>query len=130
MRLRLFLLLSLVSFAPAVPANPLAGASLDSYRWQRDKEFAAQAGERFFADLKAVSPEVAANVEDAVRYRLQSEEAARFARQQRYVLAAYAVLWALLVVFAVMLSLRQRRIAREMEELAARLSGKAGGGAA
>lgn len=121
MRLRWMILVVLVAFAPAARANPLSGTNLDSYRWQRDSEFAAQAGERFLGDLKALSPEVAANLEDAVRYRLQSDEARKFAHQQRFVIAAYAVLWAILVVFAVVLARRQQRIARELDDLEQRL---------
>lgn len=117
----LIALVATVATGAAGRANPLSSLDLARYEWQRDKEFAAQAGQRFLDDLKARSPEVAANVEDAVRYKIQAEEARKFARQRRFVIAAYGTVWAVVALFAAAIFARQRRLAAQIEELESRL---------
>ncbi|MBI4511386.1 MAG: hypothetical protein HY698_17265 [Deltaproteobacteria bacterium] len=119
-------MLMLFGLAPSIPAqaNPLAKLSdedLSSYRWQRDKEFFAQAGARFLEDLRSRDKELAAAVLDAARYDIQQEEADKFARQKKFVLAAYGVLWGILVVFVTAIWLRQRRLTAALDDLEQKL---------
>ncbi len=116
-----FVFLAVLALSPLVSANPLSDADLSVYRWQRDREFSAQAGERFMQDLRTKSPEVAANVEDAVRYEIQSDEAQKFAHQKKFVLAAYGVLFAIFVLFAYVMARRQRALFTALGELEAKL---------
>ena len=85
------------------------------------KQTAAELGQDFLRDLSARSPSVAANVRDAIRYELQAEEAAKFTHQKAFVITAYGVIWALLVLFVVVLWLRQHRLDRELHDLETRL---------
>lgn len=107
--------------AHATAVKDLSDEDLAPYKWQRDKENAAQAGERFMKDLWARSPEVAANVEDAVRYKIQDQETKKFFRHRRAVIVAYAVLWVVVAGFALSLWLRQRKLVEELRDLEAKL---------
>jgi len=134
MRLRLVLVLSaaLAAAAPAAagaqPATPLTklnDAELGTYHAEKGKETPASAGRRFLDDLSARDAVIASNVEHAVRYQIHAEEAAIFARQQRYVIVAYAVMWAILLAATAAMYLRQRRLAAALADLEARLAAKA-----
>lgn len=125
--MRLFVLIvAFVLFVPvAGEANVFAklnDAELVPYTWTPESpDTAAQVGQRLFADLRARDTRVAASLEEAVRYRLQTEEAEKFVRQQKYVIAAYAVVWTMLVLFAVGVFLRHRKVEAALALLESRL---------
>lgn len=82
----------------------------------------AAAGQRFMTALEKRDAEIAAVVRDAVRYEIQDTETKKFARQKRFVLIAYGVIWTLLAGFALAMWLRQRQLAREIRGFEARFS--------
>jgi CcmD family protein len=102
--------------------NPLAGVNLDKYKLNREKgDIPVDAGRRFLADLKAVSPDAWASVTDAVRLEIQKDETAKFAHQKQYVIYAYGAIWAVLAIFVIGLFMRQRHLANELAELERRV---------
>lgn len=135
MRLRLYvlpLLLTLGAVAPAAAEgpNPLQSADLKKYEYDPTKQLAVTVGRDFLADLTAVNKPLRAAVTDAVRYEIQAEETAKFTRQRKFVIAAYAVLFVVLAGFTTTLWLRQRKLLAELADLEARLRDGAGGKAA
>lgn len=126
MRLFVFIVASLLLFPAFAEANAFAklnDAELVPYTWTPESlDTAAQVGQRLFADLRARDTRVAASLEEAVRYRLQTEEAEKFVRQQKYVIAAYAVVWTMLVLFAAGVYLRHRKVEAALALLESRLA--------
>ncbi|MSP17461.1 MAG: hypothetical protein EXR73_12790 [Myxococcales bacterium] len=120
-------LLPLVA-APAFAEAPAAARALDLARYDFDpaKDRAADVGTRFLADLDSASPALGAAVREKSRYDLQDEEAAKFVRQRKYVIAAYAVLWMLLAGFAMTMYRRQTRLQLALDQLEARLRASSG----
>jgi hypothetical protein len=122
-----FVLLVLAGAARAEVSTPKAecfaamGANVARYAWDRAAETLAQPGERFMADLRACDSTLAANIEEAVRYSIQSKEMANFARNQTAVLAAYGVAWGLVALAALGAWLRWRRVTRLLDELEAKV---------
>jgi CcmD family protein len=121
MRLFIIVLALFVALPAAAQENPLKAVDLSKYQFDRAKETPLQAGQRLLEDLKAANPAVAANLLEAARYEIQKDETEKFARQSGSVMWAYGVAWAVLALFAAGLFGRQRRLARELEELEARV---------
>jgi hypothetical protein len=123
----LALLLASVLLAPALAAaqetaNP-AKCFANPERWAYDRkaETLAAPGERFFEDMRACDPSFAAAITEAVRYQIHTEEAQKFTRASKYVMAAYGVAWAILAGAGLALYLRQRRLNDEIASLEAKL---------
>jgi hypothetical protein len=129
MRLRISIvavLLLSATYARADLFEKVSDAELLPYTWTPESPHtAAELGQRLFSDLRARDARVAASLEEAVRYRLQTEEADKFARQRKYVIAAYAVVWTVLVAFAVGVYLRHRKLEAALSVLEARLRTRA-----
>jgi len=131
--MRALLLVALLGFSSAALAadvdTPPANCFAHPERWtyDRTKEPLAGPGERFLADMQQCDATFAAAVVEAIRYKIQNEETEKFIHQRSFVIAAYAIAWAVLAAAAFALWLRQRRLTREIAELEARL--KAAGGA-
>jgi hypothetical protein len=106
---------------PPAAGNGLAGVNFEKYEPADDRETPVEAGQRFLADLGVASPEVKANVTEAVRYELQKDETDKFARQKKWVLRAYGVAWSLLAVFGVALFMRHQKLAADLAALEARV---------
>lgn len=105
----------------------LSDEQLAPYKIKRGKsgnpaEPNAAAGQRFMQALEQRDAEIAAVVRDAVRYEVQDEETKKFARQKKFVLVAYGVIWALLAGFAFAMWQRQRGLIREIRRFEARFS--------
>jgi hypothetical protein len=64
-------------------------------------------------------PRLRAQVKNQVRLDVHTEDAQLMLRNKRHVVISYAVLWALAVVFLVLLYLRQRRLLGEIARLEA-----------
>lgn len=56
------------------------------------------------------------------RVQVHQEDANLFARNKKHVIIAYAALWGLTVLFAVLMWLRQRRLMAEMDRLAKQIA--------
>jgi heme exporter protein CcmD len=93
----------------------------DRWTYDRAKEPLAAPGQRFLDDMKACDATFGAAVIEAVRYAIQKDEHDKFMRQSTYVIAAYAIIWAVVAGAALTLYLRQRRLLRELADLEARL---------
>ena len=93
----------------------------DKWTYDRTKETLAAPGQRFIDDMQACDPSFAAAVIEAVRYQIQKDETDKFFRQVNYVIAAYAICWALVAIAGLTVWLRQRRLIRDLAELEARL---------
>jgi hypothetical protein len=120
--LAFLILLTLLGLAAPVHAvERRCFDGVDRWSYDREKEPLARPGERFLDDLKACDSTFHAAVVEAVRYRIHTEEAAKFTRSKSYVLAAYGVAWAVLAAAGVTLFLRQRRLADELGALEAKL---------
>ena len=103
---------------------PKASCFADPSRWAFDRskgETVAEAGQRFFADLRACEPTLAASIEEAVRYGIQQKEAQSFRRNQKFVLAAYGAAWGLVALAALGVWLRWRKVKQLLAELEARV---------
>lgn len=105
----------------AVGPNPLQAADLSKYGYDPAKDVGAVVGKRFLEDVRAVDPRLYAAAVDAVRYEIQADEAAKFVRQRKYVIAAYAVLFVILVGFVAALWARSRKLQAELDALEARI---------
>lgn len=123
------LLLLINGLAYAGPPGPLdvTDEQLAPYKIKRDEsgnpaEPTAAAGQRFMAALTERDAEVASLVRDAVRYEIQDEETRKFARQKKFVLVAYGVIWALLAGFALAMWLRQRSLILQIRRFESRFS--------
>jgi CcmD family protein len=125
--LAVLFLLGIAAEARAV--EPRCFENVQRWSYDRGKETLAAPGERFLDDLRACDASFAASVTEAIRYRIHAEETEKLARASGYVMAAYGVAWALLALSAVALFLRQRRLARELEALEAKLREAEGRGA-
>ncbi len=101
--------------------KPECFANMGRYAYDRSIETLAQPGQRFMADLRACDATFAANIEEAVRYDIQSKELASFAKNQTAVLAAYGVAWGLVALAALGAWLRWRRVSRLLDELEAKV---------
>jgi hypothetical protein len=66
---------------------------------------------------KELLPDVRAELRESVRFDDHSRDAKRMLRNKRHVVMAYVVLWALTILFVVMMFLRQRRLNEEIERL-------------
>lgn len=62
-------------------------------------------------------PDVRAELRESVRFDDHSRDAKRMLRNKRHVVMAYVALWAITVVFVIMMFLRQRRLNAEIELL-------------
>ena len=93
----------------------------ENWSYDRAKMTLAAPGEKFFADLQKCDPTFAASVVEAIRYQIQKDETDKFMHQKQFLLAAYGICWAIVALAAVALWLRQRRLARELADLEARL---------
>lgn len=108
---------------PAVASAQDKNCFADAERWKFDRnaETIAKAGERFFEDMRQCDPTFAAAVTEAVRYQIHQEESQKFVRSSKYVMAAYGVAWAVLAAAGLALYLRQRKLNEEITALEAKL---------
>jgi hypothetical protein len=105
---------------PVAPAKP---PDLGNYKLDREKgDIPLEVGRRFMTDLGAYDAELAASVEEAVRFKIQQDETVKFTRQRGYVMWAYGAAWTVLVCFALGLFARQRSLNRALAELEARVA--------
>ncbi len=121
---RIILMVFLVAGAARAEVStpkPECFANPERWSFDRTKETLAQPGQRFLADLRACDPTLAAGIEEAVRYEIQSKEAQSFAKNQIFVLAAYGVAWGLVALAAFGAWLRWRRVTGLLEELEAKV---------
>jgi hypothetical protein len=118
-----FVLASATAAHAEEPVVPPATCFAHPERWafDRDHETSAAPGERFLEDMHTCAPTLWADVVEAVRYQIQSEEAEKFVRSRKIVTVAYGIAWAALAAVAFTLWLRQRRLAAEIGQLEARL---------
>jgi hypothetical protein len=121
---KLILLLFFVSGSAAY-ADGLPNCSFphpERYGFVQGQMPLAKPGENFLEDLHACDPTLAAAVQDAVRYDIQKDETAKFVKQKQYVIGAYAVLWTILIAFALFMWARQQRLLGEIKSLEAKVS--------
>jgi hypothetical protein len=118
--------------APVAPADqppPAAAgdrqrcfAELARFTWDRDGgESPVAKGLAYVEALSACDPLLAVAVERGAEFKVHDREAKIFARQKKFVIGAYAVLFGVLVVFVVVLFLRQQKLRATIEELETRL---------
>lgn len=119
----LLALLAVPAVAGAQEAQNPAKCFSNPERWAFDRkaETIANAGERFFEDMRQCDPSFAAAITEAVRYQIQADESQKFVRSSKYVMAAYGVAWAILAAAGLALYLRQRRLNDEISALEAKL---------
>jgi hypothetical protein len=120
---RVIVILALLAAPAIADAQSPAKCFADADRWTIDRkaESLTAVGQRFLEDLRKCDSTFAAAVTDAVRYELHDEEARKFARASKFVMAAYGIAWAILAAAGLALYLRQRRLNDEIASLEARL---------
>lgn len=107
--------------APPAAPTPLTAVDFSAYKYDPAKDLAVKTGERFMADLCAKDGPLCAAVTEKVRYDIQDVETKKLMRQSKFVLGAYAVLWLILIGFAVGMWQKQRKLTAELAALEARL---------
>ena len=119
----ILVLCCLAGAARAEVSTPKPECFANPARWAYDRsvETLAQPGQRFLTDLRACDSTLAANIEEAVRYDIQTKELASFAKNQKAVLAAYGAAWGLVALAALGAWLRWRRVTRLLAELEAKV---------
>jgi hypothetical protein len=125
MRIVIFLFLLVASAAHADGLPNCSFPHPERYGYVQGQMPLAQPGENFLEDLHACDPTLASAVQDAVRYDIQKEETAKFVKQKQYVIGAYAVLWTILIGFALLMWLRQQRLLGEIKQLESKLKDQA-----
>lgn len=123
----LSLLLPAVAGAQTTPPADRAAcfARLAQYTWERGQEAKVNAGLEFMAALQQCDELLATAVNAQAEYRVHDKEAKIFASQRDLVIAAYGVIWVIMVIFLVAIFMRQRRVARQLEELEAKVRAEA-----
>ena len=105
----------------AAAQAPAKCPDLAGYRFDREKDFAAQAGDRLLAEIRECNQDAYSTLVDSVRHQIQADETAKFANQRRYVIWAFGAAWALLALAALGIWLRQGKLRAQIDELEARL---------
>jgi hypothetical protein len=105
----------------AMPTRRECFANLERYTWKRGSEPPVGAGLAFMTGLTACDDLLAASVERSVDFKVHDREAKVFANQKKFVIAAYAVLWVVLIGFVLIVWLRQRRLVDKIGDLEAKL---------
>ena len=123
MRASLIVLLLAVGGIARAAEGPPASCFADTNRWSydREKETLAAPGERFLEDLRKCDSTFAASVIEAIRYQIHDDETKKFVRAKGFVLTAWGLAWALLVLAGLALWLRQRRLDGEIAVLEAKV---------
>jgi hypothetical protein len=117
-----FVATSTVYAAEPTPFDKWDAKDVERYKWTPEsQEWNAEIGARFLTDLAAKHAGLAASVEDAVRYKIHDEETRKFARQKKFVLAAYGVMWLIVAAAAAAVVFRQRKLDGQIRDLEARI---------
>jgi hypothetical protein len=119
MRFLVLIVLLVASSAHAAPC--LSTLDESRYTFDRGKEDIAASGKRFDEDLRKCNRELAAGYTEYIRYQIHDQEAKSFAAHGGSVKLAYGVAWALVVLGAVAMYLRQRKLEAAIGELEAKL---------
>ena len=122
MRLAILFVLLLAPSAYAAPC--LSTLDEARYNYERGKEDIAVVGKRFDEDLRKCNRELAAGYTEYIRYQIHEQEAKSFATHGDSVKLAYGVAWALVVLGAVAMYLRQRKLEAAIGDLEAKLRAK------
>lgn len=110
---------------PDPPPRTICFRKLADHTWERGAEAKVAAGLAFMEDLRKCDELLAAGVQSSMEYSVHQREAKIFANQSRFVITAYGVIWAVLLLFCVFMFLRQRKLLAQIGELEARLKADA-----
>jgi hypothetical protein len=118
--------------APAEPAGQAPAmtpearrecfANLSSFTWSPKADRpGVDSGDKFRAALAKCDDLLAVANDRAAMFEVHDKEAKIFARAKAHVIAAYAVLWVILIGFVALVFFRQRKLNRVISDLEAKL---------
>ncbi len=117
---------------PVIPEVRLkCFAELSRFTWnpQSDRP-GVDSGDKFREGLAKCDDLLAIANSRSAMFEVHDKEAKVFARAKRFVIAAYAVLWGVLILFVAMIFFRQRKFNRAIADLEAKLKRAEGGAGA